>query len=156
MSKSVRRVEAAAAAAGQEIQVVRTPETTRTAEEAAKACGCDVAQIVKSLIFRGAETGALKLLLISGARQADLVKAEKIVGEPLERADARLVRDETGFAIGGVAPIGHKAPVATWIDQSLLEHDAVWAAAGAPNAVFEVAPKTLAEMAGATVADIAG
>lgn len=156
MSKSVRRVEAAAAAAGQEIQVVRMPESTRTAEEAAKACGCDVAQIVKSLIFRGAETGALKLLLISGARQADLAKAAKIVGEPLERADARLVRDETGFAIGGVAPIGHKAPVATWIDENLLDHGTVWAAAGAPNAVFEIVPKTLAEMAGATVADIAG
>ena len=156
MSKSVKRVEAAAAAAGQEIQVVRMPELTRTAEEAAKACGCDVAQIVKSLIFRGAETGALKLLLISGARQADLAKAAKVVGEPLERADARLVRDETGFATGGVAPIGHKAPVATWIDQSLLAHDAVWAAAGAPNAVFAIAPKALAEMAGATAADIAG
>ena len=156
MSKSVRRVEAAAAAAGQEIQVVRMPEATRTAEEAAKACGCDVAQIVKSLIFRGAETGALKLLLISGARQADLAKAAKIVGEPLERADARLVRDETGFAIGGVAPIGHKAPISTWIDKSLLGYGTVWAAAGAPNAVFEIAPDRLVEIADATVADIAG
>lgn len=155
MSKSVKRVEAAAAAAGRKIEVVRMPEATRTAEEAAKACGCDVAQIVKSLIFRGAETGALKLLLISGARQADLAKAAKIVGEPLERADARLVRDETGFAIGGVAPIGHKAPVSTWIDKSLLGHGTVWAAAGAPNAVFEIAPDRLVEMAGATVADIA-
>ena len=155
-SDSVQRVREAADTLGLDIEVLTLPVSARTAQLAADGLGCAVGQIVKSLIFRGAETGALKLLLISGARQADLAKAAKVVGEPLERADARLVRDETGFATGGVAPIGHKAPVATWIDQSLLAHDAVWAAAGAPNAVFAIAPKALAEMAGATVADIAG
>ena len=156
MSKSVKRVQAAAEAAGQAIEVIRMPESTRTAEEAAAACGCDVGQIVKSLIFQCAETGGMKLLLVAGDRQADMAKAAAVAGEPLVRADAKRVREETGFAIGGVAPIGHLKPVPTWIDQRLLDHATVWAAAGAPNAVFEIAPQTLVEMTGGAVADIAG
>ena len=149
MSKSVKRVEEAARTLGLDIAVVRMPETTRTAEEAAKACGCDVAQIVKSLIFEGAESGALKLLLVSGANQVNLEKAAAQVGEALRRADANRVREITGFAIGGVAPIGHLAPVETFIDRDLLAHPKVWAAAGAPNAVFETEPQRLAELTGA-------
>lgn len=155
MSKSVKRVEAAAKAHGLPIEVLRMPQSTRTAEEAAAACGCNVAQIVKSMIFRGEASGALKLLLVSGAHTVDLQKAAAIVGEPLARADAQAVREETGFAIGGVAPIGHKAPIAAWIDETLLTYPTVWAAAGAPDAVFKIAPAMLQEMAGAETAALA-
>jgi len=151
MSKSVNRVKAAAEAAGLSVEILRMPDSTRTAAEAAAACGCDVAQIVKSLIFKGGETGELKLLLVSGANQVDLEKAAALVGEPLERADPNEVRSVTGFAIGGVSPLGHLTPVATWMDESLLKFETVWAAAGAPNAVFEVTADALQKATGATV-----
>ena len=136
MSKSVNRVKAAAEAAGLTVEILRMPDSTRTAAEAAAACGCDVAQIVKSLIFKGGESGALKLLLVSGANQVDLEKAAALVGEPLERADPKEVREITGFAIGGVSPLGHMSPVETWMDETLLGFGTVWAAAGAPNAAL--------------------
>lgn len=151
MSKSVNRVKAAAEAAGLTVEILRMPDSTRTAAEAAAACGCDVAQIVKSLIFKGGESGALKLLLVSGANQVDLEKAAALVGEPLERADPKEVREITGFAIGGVSPLGHLAPVATWMDESLLGFGTIWAAAGAPNAVFEVTSDALQKATSATV-----
>lgn len=152
MSKSVNRVKAAAEAAGLGTEILRMPDSTRTAEEAAAACGCAVAQIVKSLIFKGGESGKLKLLLVSGSNQVDLAKAADLAGEPLERADPKEVREITGFAIGGVAPIGHLVPVETWMDDTLFGFETVWAAAGAPNAVFESAPEALRDAAGATVA----
>lgn len=142
-------MQQAAQEAGIELTVLTMPDSTRTASDAAKACGCDVAQIVKSLVFEGAETGALKLLLVSGANQVDLNKVAEQIGEPLERADIKRVRKETGFAIGGVAPIGHLSPVATYIDAALLEHHDIWAAAGAPNAVFKIAPSVLVSVTGA-------
>ncbi|WP_193173532.1 YbaK/EbsC family protein [Nisaea nitritireducens] len=154
MSKSVNRVKAAAEAAGLTVEILRMPDSTRTAAEAAAACGCDVAQIVKSLIFKGGETGALKLLLVSGANQVDLDKAAALVGEPLERADPKEVREITGFAIGGVSPLGHLTPVATWMDETLLGFGTVWAAAGAPNAVFEITGTALRDATGATIADL--
>ncbi len=149
MSKSVSRVEQAAQDAGVELIVLTMPDSTRTASDAAKACGCDVAQIMKSLIFEGADSGTLKLLLVSGANQVDLAAVSEQIGEPLGRADAKRVRKETGFAIGGVAPIGHLVPIATYIDAALLEHHEIWAAAGAPNAVFKIAPSVLVSMTGA-------
>ena len=106
MSKSIRRVQAAAEAAGLEIEVKRMGESTRTAEEAAAQCGCSVAQIVKSLIFQGEESGKLYLFLVSGSRQLALDKASALVGEALKRADPRHIREVTGFAIGGVSPLG--------------------------------------------------
>ncbi|WP_323796402.1 YbaK/EbsC family protein [Nisaea sp.] len=154
MSKSVNRVKAAAEAAGLTIEILRMPDSTRTAAEAAAACGCDVAQIVKSLIFKGGETGALKLLLVSGANQVDLEKAAALVGEPLERADPKEVREITGFAIGGVSPLGHLTPVTTWMDETLLGFGTVWSAAGAPNAVFEITGTALRDATGATIADL--
>lgn len=143
MSKSVKRVEQAIADLYLDTTVRRMPETTRTAQDAAAACNCTVAQIVKSMIFEGRETGALKLLLVSGKHDVDLGKAAALFGETLTRADPKRVRSETGFAIGGVSPIGHMSPTETWMDESLLEHDIVWAAAGAPNAVFSIAPEVL-------------
>lgn len=143
MSRSVDRVLQATEASGLDIRVRKMPASTRTAEDAAAACGCDVAQIVKSMIFEGAETGALKLLLVSGRHQADLALAAAAVGEPLGRADPKRVRAETGFAIGGVAPLGHLTPVPCWIDETLLAFETVWAAAGAPDTVFETDPRAL-------------
>ena len=152
MSKSVRRVERAAAELGLDIRVRRMGESTRTAEDAARVCGCDVAQIVKSLIFKGGERGDLILLLVSGANQADLELAAATIGEPLVRADANEVRARTGFAIGGVSPIGHLEAPRIWMDETLLSYPAVWAAAGAPDAVFEIAPDTLRAATGAVPA----
>ena len=148
---SKARVAAAAEAAGLEIEVVTMPESTRTAVDAAEACGCTVGQIVKSLIFEGADSGKLKLLLVSGANQVDMARAHEAAGEELKRSDANRVREETGFAIGGVAPIGHKVAIEVWMDEDLLQHDVVWAAAGAPNAVFSVTPGRLRDVTGAVV-----
>ncbi|MBB4211563.1 prolyl-tRNA editing enzyme YbaK/EbsC (Cys-tRNA(Pro) deacylase) [Rhodothalassium salexigens DSM 2132] len=153
MSKSVKRVEQAAERAGLEIAIVRMPGSTRTAGEAAAACGCLVAQIAKSMIFEGRVSGALKLLLVSGAHQVALDQTETLFGEPLARADAKRVRSETGFAIGGVAPIGHLAPIDTWMDRRLLAHDTIWVAAGAPDAVFAVRPDTLRRVIDARLFD---
>ncbi len=109
--RSRDRVKLAAEQAGLDISVLEMPQSTRTAEEAAAACGCDVAQIVKSLIFRRADNGRPVLLLVSGSNRVDLDKVADVIGSKLLRADADYVRAETGFAIGGVAPLGATAPV---------------------------------------------
>lgn len=155
MSKSIDRVRAAAESAGLEIEIVRMGESTRTAEEAARQCGCTVAQIVKSLVFDGATSGRLYLFLVSGADRLDLEKAAALAGEPLERADPRKVRTETGFAIGGVSPLGHDDALACFADRKLAGFDVVWAAAGAHDAVFSAKPNALLDAARATMADIA-
>lgn len=155
MSKSVRRVEMAAAELGLAVEVRRMGASTRTAKDAAVACGCAVGQIVKSLIFRGRDSGALVLLLVSGASRVDGGLAAKAAGEPLDRADADEVRARTGFAIGGVAPIGHLEAPRILMDRDLLKFPVVWAAAGAPDAVFSVAPGELARATGAHMADLA-
>ena len=147
---STERVMQAASAASLDIEIRIMPESTRTAEEAARACGCSVGQIVKSLVFQRVDTGALVLLLIAGDRMADLAAIAPQVGAELVRADPKRVRRETGFAIGGVAPIGHLTALPVFMDASLLGHDTVWAAAGAPNAVFRVDPKRLCTAASAT------
>ncbi|MEL7153782.1 MAG: YbaK/EbsC family protein [Pseudomonadota bacterium] len=155
MSKSVKRVQRAAEALGLDITVKRMGESTRTAEDAAKACGCDVAQIVKSLIIQGSETSELILLLVSGAHQVDLSLATKAVGQSLARADATEVRARTGFAIGGVSPIGHLEAPKIWLDETLRTHAIVWAAAGAPDAVFSISPDSLLKATCANVARLA-
>lgn len=155
MSKSINRVIAAATAAGLEIDVRRMGESTRTAEEAASQCGCAVEQIVKSLIFAGEQTGRLYLFLVSGSQMLDLDKAGQLVGESLSRADPRRIREETGFAIGGVSPLGHPDSVQRYADKSLTSLPTVWAAAGAHDAVFEAEPKALIRAAQAVVADLA-
>lgn len=156
MSKSVKRVEKALLDTNATTQITRMPESTRTAQEAADACNCAVGQIVKSLIFIGKDSGEMKLLLVSGDHQVDMAVVKSVIGEELGRADARAVRDVTGFAIGGVSPIGHLTPLATFMDEHLLTFDSVWAAAGAPNAVFDIDPKILLEMTGATTLKVTG
>ena len=155
MSDSVARVEAAAKDSGLAIAVRRMGMPTRTAEEAAAACNCEVAQIVKSLIFKDAESGAPLLFLVGGDARLDLARAEAACGTKPARADAAWVREVTGFAIGGVSPLGHKTPPRAFIDHGLMRHDAVWAAAGAQDAVFETAPRALAEAIGAQVVALA-
>jgi prolyl-tRNA editing enzyme YbaK/EbsC (Cys-tRNA(Pro) deacylase) len=154
MAGGIERVEQAASAAGLQIEVRRMGASTRTAEEAAAQCGCAVGQIVKSLVFQGEESGRLYLFLVSGANQLDLAKAAALTGEPLVRADPRHVRDQTGFAIGGVAPIGHRIAIAAFADEALLQYDRVWAAAGAHDAVFAAEPQALVEAANARATDL--
>ena len=143
MAGSIERVTVAAKAAGMDIEVKRMGASTRTSEEAAAQCGCSVDQIVKSLIFQGESSGRLFLFLVSGSNQLDLVKAAQFAGEALKRADPRHIRDVTGFAIGGVSPIGHLIDIAAFADETLLAFAVVWAAAGAHDAVFAAEPKAL-------------
>lgn len=156
MSKSIARVEAAAKAAGMAIEIRRMGESTRTAAEAAQQCGCDVAQIVKSLIFQGQESQRLFLFLVAGDNSLDLAKAAALAGESLGRADPRLIREQTGFAIGGVSPIGHKIEIPCFADETLQRFGSVWAAAGAHDAVFEASTGALIKAAHAVVADLKG
>ncbi len=148
---SLERVELAARELGLDISIKRMEQSTRTAEEAAKATGCAVAQIVKSLVFVDADTHALTLLLVSGAHNADTAYIAATYGIRLKRADIDRVRDETGFAIGGVAPIGHRVSLPVFMDESFLAYDLVWCAAGRPDSIFACNPKTLAEKTGAKV-----
>ena len=156
MSKSVERVRQAAHAAGFDIEIRQMPDSTHTAEDAAVLCGVTVGQIVKSLIFQGAETAKLYLFLVSGPRQLNLQKAARLTGERLHRADPRHIRKETGFAIGGVAPIGHLIDIDAYADESLMHFDVVWAAAGGTNFVFPSEPNALVKAAKAQIADITG
>jgi prolyl-tRNA editing enzyme YbaK/EbsC (Cys-tRNA(Pro) deacylase) len=126
------------------------PQSTRTAEEAAAACGCDVGQIVKSLVFEGGDSGRPYLILVSGTNRVDQDGIAARIGETLLRPDAARVRALTGFVIGGIPPFGHDTPLATFIDEDLLRHEVVWAAAGTPKAVFSVSPQALAEALKAT------
>lgn len=141
---SMDRVRDAADELGLAIEIVRMDQSTRTAQEAADACGCAVGQIVKSLVFENAENQSLVLILVSGSNNADLELFSSEHGLTLQRCDTRKVRNVTGFAIGAVAPIGHLTPITTFIDEDLLQFDIVWAAAGRPDSVFSVDPKALA------------
>ena len=149
--RSQDRVRQAAQNAGLEIAIRDMPQSTRTAEEAAAACNCKVGQIVKSLIFRRSDNNRPVLLLVSGTNRVDLARVAVEIGSDLKRADADYVRAETGFAIGGVAPIGSTDPVATYMDEDLLQYDTIWAAAGKSNSVFRTEPGPLAKAAGAEV-----
>jgi len=151
LKEAAQRVEDGARVLGLAITVREMPRSTRTAEEAARACGCGVGQIVKSLVFRGKTSGRPYLLLVSGANRVNEKVAAATIGEALVRPDAQYVRDVTGFAIGGIPPVAHATKLATYIDRDLLQHDEVWAAAGTPESVFSVCPRMLAEKAGATV-----
>lgn len=151
MASSVERVEAALRAAGSDARVVDRGEC-RTAAEAAASCGCEIDQIVKSILLRGLESGRCRLFLTAGGQRVDPGQAAALAGEALGKADADLVRAATGFAIGGVSPLGHLTPVETWWDPRLSEFDVVWAAAGSPRAVFAIDPAELLRITGATVA----
>ncbi|MBV0911584.1 YbaK/EbsC family protein [Anianabacter salinae] len=152
MSKSLKRVAAALEAAGITAEISELGET-RTAQQAADAVGCALDQIVKSIIFRGEASGEALLFLTAGGNQVDAGKASAAAGEALGKADAALIRAQTGFAIGGVAPVGHLSPIRAWMDPRLMEFGTVWAAAGTPRHVFPIAPQTLLQLARAETAD---
>jgi prolyl-tRNA editing enzyme YbaK/EbsC (Cys-tRNA(Pro) deacylase) len=149
-SAAVERFREAARPTGLTIEVRRFPQGTRTARAAADAVGCDVAQIVKSLVF--VADGEPFLALTSGRNQADLARLAGILGAgEVRRADAEEVRSATGFAIGGTPPFGHPEPLTVLIDADLLAFDEVWAAAGAPDAVFALSPRELEAASGGRV-----
>ena len=151
-SATVQRVQNALRALGRGHEVVDLGLSARTAADAAQAVGCRVDQIAKSLVFRLRESGRALLVVTSGAHRVDEAKVAALVGEPLDRADAAFVRTETGFAIGGVAPIGHAKPVLTLLDEHLMTFEEIWAAAGHPNTVFRLTPADLVTMTGGRVA----
>lgn len=133
---------------------VRTyPAGTRTAEDAARAIGCEVAQIVKSLVFTAG--GKPVVALVSGANRLNIQRLEALAGGRVAKADAEHARSTTGYAIGGIPPFGHATPLPVYMDRDLTRHHVVWAAAGRPDAVFPITPDRLAELSGAVVEDLA-
>ena len=160
MATSAERVAAALQALGHEPDIRVFGESTRTSADAAAAIGCDVAQIAKSLVFRARGSSRPVLVIASGVNRVDeaavaAALADRLGGARIERADAGFVRDATGFAIGGVAPVGHATPPHVVIDRDLLALPAIWAAAGTPNSVFALTPAELVTLTGGVVADIA-
>ena len=152
---SAKRVQEALEAHGVETTIVYLERPARTSAEAAAAVGCRVDQIAKSLVFRLAESGRALLVIASGAHRVDEARLAAAVGEPLGKADAEFVRAHTGFAIGGVAPVGHPAPLTTLIDTHLLEWEQIWAAGGHPHTVFPLAPADLVRITGGRVVSVA-
>jgi prolyl-tRNA editing enzyme YbaK/EbsC (Cys-tRNA(Pro) deacylase) len=134
------------------VTVKRFPSGTRTAGDAARAVGCDVAQIVKSLVFVAA--GRPVVALVSGANRLDEGRLAAVAGSPVTKADAEIARTATGYVIGGVPPFGHASEIPVFMDRDLLGHEVVWAAAGRPDSVFEISPERLRELSQAEVADL--
>jgi len=149
------RVQDALAERGVHSEIVYLERAARTSAEAAAAVGCRVDQIAKSLVFRGASSGRPLLVIASGANRVDETRVGSIVGEPLGKADADFVRAHTGFAIGGVAPLAHPAPLTTLIDEHLLKWDRIWAAGGHPHTVFALTPSELVRITGGRVVAVA-
>jgi prolyl-tRNA editing enzyme YbaK/EbsC (Cys-tRNA(Pro) deacylase) len=154
LSQSAKKVQQALDERGLKLQVVELPSSTRTAPEAAQAIGCQVGQIVKSLVFKAKRSGRPILVIASGANRVDELRIEGLIGEPLGKADADFVREHTGFVIGGVPPLGHAEPIQTFIDQDLLNYEELWAAAGTPHAVFRLTPDELLRISDGKVVPI--
>jgi prolyl-tRNA editing enzyme YbaK/EbsC (Cys-tRNA(Pro) deacylase) len=155
LKPSAQKVQDALAERGFENQVRELPNSTRTAAEAAAAVGCRVEQIAKSLVFVARPSGRAVLVIASGSHRVDVGRLAAVVGEQVEKPDADFVRERTGFAIGGVPPIGHAEALLTVVDEDLLRLDAIWAAAGHANAVFPLTPAELVAMTRGTVARVA-
>ena len=151
---SAQQVQDRLAELGFNNQVVEMPDTTRSATDAAASCGCEVAQIAKSIIFRAAVSNRAVLVMASGVNRVDEEKIAAALGEELAKADADFVRTSTGFAIGGVAPIGHSSAPEIFIDRDLMAFETIWAAAGTPRAVFKLTPAELVRMTGGAVIEI--
>jgi len=140
---SAQRVQDALARLGIDSLIVELPVAARTSRQAADALGIEVGRIAKSLVFRGSRSSRAVLVIAAGDRRVDEGRLAAVLGEPIERATPEFVRQHTGFAIGGVAPLGHPQPLATFIDASLRRFDSVWAAGGTPHCVFPIAPTAL-------------
>jgi prolyl-tRNA editing enzyme YbaK/EbsC (Cys-tRNA(Pro) deacylase) len=148
LSPSAQKVQEALRSLGYDFVVIESEESTRTAQEAANRVGCTLGQIVKSLIFRGERSGKPILVLTSGSNRVDEKLISMYAGEPIGRAEADFVRVTTGFAIGGVPPVGHLQRMETYLDEDLSGYVTIWAAGGTPKAVFELTPAALEEMTG--------
>jgi len=154
LSPSAQQVQNKLADLGYPNQVVEMSDSTRTAAEAAQAVGCGVEQIAKSILFKAGQSGKAIMVVTSGINRVDEKKVRSLIGEPVKKADADFVRLQTGYAIGGVPPLGHANPLLILVDQDLLKYEEIWAAAGTPFAVFKLTPAQLVQMTSATVADV--
>jgi Cys-tRNA(Pro) deacylase len=154
LSPSAQKVQDALRSLGFDLTVIEHAESTRTAQEAAERVGVTLGQIVKSLIFKGKASGKPILVLTSGANRVDEECIKEYAGEKIERADADFVRAVTGYAIGGIPPIGHTQSIETYLDEDLMQYDVIWAAAGTPKAVFELTPGDLQKMTGGKVVQV--
>ena len=146
LSPSAQKVQEALHALGFDLTVIENTTSARTAQEAADRVGVTLGQIVKSLIFKGKASGKPILVLTSGSNRVDEKRIKAYAGEKIGRADADFVREVTGYAIGGVPPIAHTQQMETYLDEDLLQYDVIWAAAGTPNAIFELTPDDLQKM----------
>lgn len=151
LSPGAQRVQDALLARGIDCRVQEMSQTTRSAADAARAVGCDVGQIAKSLVFRSLRTDRAVLVITCGRNRVDEDRLRRILDEPIGKADADFVRSRTGFAIGGVPPIGHAAPPLIFVDEDLLQYAEIWAAAGTPRAVFKLTPEQLLQITGGEV-----
>lgn len=154
-SPSVERVRNALQAAGVADTIVELPGAARTAQAAAAFLGCDVGQIANSLVFRAERSGAAVLVMSSGARRVDTARLAAVIGEPAGKADAAFVRERTGFAIGGVAPVGHATPLDAYVERSLAAYREIWAAAGHPHTVFRLSYEELVRITGGRPVEVA-
>ena len=154
LSKSAEKVQNALEKLDYAYEVIEAAESTRTAEEAAARVGCSVGQIVKSLIFRGKKSGKAILILTSGANRVDVKRIVAHTQEKIGRADPDFVRERTGFAIGGIPPLGHLHPIETYVDKDLLNFEEIWAAAGTPKAVFKMPASELEKMTGGKIIQV--
>jgi len=156
LSSSALKVQQALSAIGMQLEVIELPASTRTSLEAAQAIGCQVGQIAKSLIFMALSSRRPILVIASGSNRVNEGLIAGLVGEEIGKADADFVLSHTGFAIGGVPPLGHAEALETYIDQDLLQYSEIWAAAGTPHAVFRLAPADLLRMANGKVIRVSG
>jgi prolyl-tRNA editing enzyme YbaK/EbsC (Cys-tRNA(Pro) deacylase) len=154
LSASAQKIQNLLNSLGYDCTVIEHAESTRTAQEAADRAGCELGQIVKSLIFRGQTSGKPILVLTSGANRVDEKRISGYAGETISRADADFVRTVTGFAIGGVPPIGHAEKMETYLDEDFLSYQTIWAAAGTPNAIFELKTEDLQKMTNGKIAQV--
>jgi prolyl-tRNA editing enzyme YbaK/EbsC (Cys-tRNA(Pro) deacylase) len=154
LSPSAQKIQNLLISLGYNYTVIEHTESTRTAQEAADCAGCELGQIVKSLIFRGKTSGKPILVLTSGANRVDEKLISGYAGETIGRADADFVRTVTGFAIGGVPPIGHAQKMETYLDEDFLSYQTIWAAAGTPNAIFELKTEDLQKMTNGKIVQV--
>jgi len=154
LSASARKVQQALDALEMHVSVVELPDSTRTAKEAAQAVGCEVGQIVKSIVMMGNVSHRPVMVIASGPNRINESKIGELIGEPIQKADAEFVRIHTGYAIGGVPPVGLASQIITFVDEDLLKFKTVWAAAGTPHAVFAFDPQELPRLTGGNVISI--
>jgi len=154
LSPSAQKIQNLLNELGYEYMVVEHAESTRTAQEAADRAGCELGQIVKSLIFRGKTSGKPILVLTSGPNRVNEKRISEYAGESIGKADADFVRVVTGFAIGGVPPLGHAEKMDTYLDEDFLQYVSIWAAAGTPNAIFQLKTEDLQKMTGGKIVSI--